>query len=133
MRICIDLDGVVCQLRRADQSYADLEPVEGAPEALRSLRAAGHVVILLTARHMKTTGGNPGLALARQGKVTLDWLDRHGVEFDEIHFGKPHADVYIDDNALRFTGWADIAPDGSNLPLSAEKARDAAEPSAGES
>jgi len=122
MRICIDLDGVVCQLRRPGQQYADLEPVEGAPEALRALRAAGHVIILCTARHMKTCEGNVGLVVARQGKVTLDWLDRHGIEFDELHFGKPHADVYIDDNALRFDSWAAIAPDGSNLPVSRETA-----------
>ena len=42
------------------------------------------------------------------------------MEFDEIHFGKPHADVYIDDNALRFEGWERIAGDGSTLPRSHE-------------
>ena len=42
--------------------------------------------------------------------------------FDELWFGKPHADVYIDDNAYRFTTWDQIADDGSNLPLSREKA-----------
>jgi hypothetical protein len=73
-------------------------------------------VILFTARHMKTCGGNTSLVVARQGLVTLRWLEEHGVEFDEIMFGKPHADVYIDDNALRFTGWDAIAGDGSSLP-----------------
>jgi capsule biosynthesis phosphatase len=131
VRICIDLDGVVCALRRPGEHYADLEPLPGAVEALRALRAAGHVVILSTARHMKTTGGNQGLVLARQGKVTFDWLDRHGVEFDEIYFGKPHADVYLDDNAVRFTGWADIAPDGANLPVSHEEAQRSADPETG--
>jgi capsule biosynthesis phosphatase len=121
VRICIDLDGVVCKLRQPGQDYADLEPVDGAPEALRALRAAGHVVILSTARHMKTCEGNVGLVVARLGKITLDWLDRYEIEFDEIHFGKPHADVYIDDNALRFESWASIAPDGSDLPTSHEQ------------
>ena len=44
-------------------------------------------------------------SLARQGPATLEWLARHGVEYDEIYFGKPYAHLYIDDNALRFTGW----------------------------
>ena len=33
------------------------------------------------------------------------------------------ADIYIDDNGYRFTNWSEIAPDGSNLPLSREKAK----------
>lgn len=127
MRICVDLDGVICQLRRPDQSYSDVEPVPGAVDALRYWRSEGHTVIIHTARHMKTTGGNVGLVLARQGAVTLDWLDRHGVEFDEIHFGKPHADVYIDDNAVRFTGWNHLTTD--SLPASSERVfQDGGEP-----
>lgn len=121
MRICIDLDGVVCQLKRPGESYADLKPVPGAAEKLRALRKAGHVIILSTARHMKTTNGNVGAAVAKIGQITLDWLARHGIEYDEIHFGKPWADVYIDDNALRFESWDDIAGSGENLPLSHEQ------------
>jgi capsule biosynthesis phosphatase len=120
MRICIDLDGVICQLKQPGQSYGDLAPVPGAVDKLRALRAAGHTVILLTARHMKTCDGNVGQAIARIGQVTLDWLARHRVEYDELHFGKPWADVYIDDNAYRFTGWDAIGDDGSGLPKSAE-------------
>jgi capsule biosynthesis phosphatase len=121
MRICIDLDGVVCQLRRPEQQYAELLPVSGAVEKLRALRSAGHYVILCTARHMKTCGGNVGQVVARQGAVTLNWLAQHGIEYDEIHFGKPHADVYIDDNAVHFVSWEAIDGDGSTLPISAEK------------
>lgn len=121
MRICIDIDGVICQLREPDQDYADLKPVPGACERLKSLRAAGHYVILFTARHMKTCNGNVGLVVARKGATTLNWLAQNDMEFDEIHFGKPHADVYIDDNAMRFESWNLILSDGDNLPLSAEK------------
>ena len=121
MRICIDIDGVVCRLRKAGQTYAELEPIPGAVERLRSLKAAGHYLIFFTARHMKTCEGNVGMVIARQGKTLLDWLARHDVAYDEIHFGKPHADVYIDDNAFRFESWDKVNADGSNLPLSTEK------------
>ena len=123
MRICIDLDGVICHLKRPEQTYADVEPIPGAVEKLVALRRAGHLVILHTARHMKTSEGNVGRAVARIGHITLDWLARHGVEYDEIYFGKPWADVYIDDNAHRFETWDAIANDGSNLPQSNEAAR----------
>ena len=121
MRICFDLDGVICKLREPHQEYADLEPVDGAVEKLRALRAAGHYIIISTARHMKTCQGNVGMVVARQGAVTLDWLKRHGIAYDEIHFGKPHAQVYIDDNALRFQSWDAIAGDGSSFPCSTEQ------------
>ena len=130
MRICIDLDGVICRLREPGQQYAGLQPVPGAVEKLRQLKAAGHYIIICTARHMKTCQGNVGMAVARQGAVTFDWLKRHNIEFDEIHFGKPHAQVYIDDNAVRFESWARIAGDGSTLPLSTEEQK--AAPSDGE-
>lgn len=121
MRICFDIDGVLCELRKPDQSYADLQPIPGAVEKLRSLRQAGHEVVLTTARHMKTCQHNVGLVLARQGLVTLEWLKRHGFEYDEIWFGKPHCDVYVDDNGFRFQSWEEIAHDGNNLPISKEK------------
>lgn len=123
MKICIDIDGVLCQLRRPEQQYADLEPVPGAVEKMKSLKQAGHYLILCTARHMATCNSNIGMAVARQGRTLFDWLAKYQIPYDEIWFGKPHADVYLDDNGFRFTNWNEIAPDGGNLPVSREKAR----------
>jgi len=121
MRICLDLDGVVCELKQEGQTYADVAPLPGAIAKIRQLKAAGHTVILHTARHMKTCQGNPGMVIARVGQITLDWLARHEIPYDEIHFGKPWAHVYIDDNALRFSSWDEILGDGSNLPRNHEE------------
>jgi capsule biosynthesis phosphatase len=122
--ICIDLDGVVAGFKRDGQTYADVAPIPGAVEKLQGLKSHGHRIILYTARHMKTCEGNVGLVMARVGNVTLDWLKRHDVPYDEIYFGKPWADVYVDDNAFRFRAWDEIAQDGSNLPQSNEKSHD---------
>jgi capsule biosynthesis phosphatase len=122
MRIAIDIDGTICSLRRPGQTYADVAPVPGAVEKLQALKRNGHYLILLTARHMATCQGNVGMVVARQGKTLLDWLARHEIPFDELWFGKPQADVYIDDNALRFTEWCAIADDGENLPKNRERA-----------
>jgi len=121
MRICIDLDGVICKLKKEGEKYEDLLPVEGAPESLQELKASGHYVIINTARHMKTCQGNLGMVSARISLITLTWLEKYSIPYDEIYFGKPHADVYIDDNAYRFTSWEDISNDGSSLPTSKEK------------
>jgi capsule biosynthesis phosphatase len=111
MKIAIDLDGTICPLKRANKSYADLEPFPGAADRIRELRAAGHYIIILTARNMSTCEGNVGKVMKNIGKITLDWLERHNVEYDEIHFGKPNAEVYIDDRALRFSSWQEISED----------------------
>lgn len=108
MRIVLDLDGVICPVKRPEESYVDLTPLPGAAGRIRELRKAGHAVIIVTARHMATCEGNVGAVVKRVGKLTLDWLEHHGIEYDEIHFGKPNADVYIDDRAIRFTTWDDV-------------------------
>lgn len=119
MRICLDLDGVICTLKQPGESYADVRPLPGAVERIRELRAQGHYIIIQTARHMKTCDGNVAMVLARQGRVTLDWLATHGVEYDEIQFGKPWADVYVDDNAFRFSSWDTLTAE--SLPQNHEK------------
>lgn len=121
MKISLDIDGVLCELRQPGQTYADVSPLPGAVEKMKALKAGGHYLILCTARHMATCNSNAGLVIARQGKTLLDWLAQHEIPYDELWFGKPHADVYIDDNAFRFTGWDAITADGSNLPVSREK------------
>ncbi len=42
MKIVIDLDGTICEIKKPDQSYADVLPLPGAVEKIRELRAAGH-------------------------------------------------------------------------------------------
>lgn len=121
MKICIDLDGVICRLKKEGETYDMLLPVEGAPESLKELKAAGHYIIINTARHMKTCQGNLGMVTARISLITLNWLEKYEIPYDEIYFGKPHADVYIDDNAYRFNSWQEISSDGDNLPVSKEK------------
>lgn len=105
VRICLDLDGVICEIRPEGVPYSDLKPLPGACEAIRQLRSEGHIVIIHTARHMKTCSGNAGQVLARIGGTTLRWHERHNIEFDEIYFGKPWADIYVDDNGFRFDSW----------------------------
>lgn len=121
MRLCIDLDGVICQLRLEHQNYQDLKPTDGAIEKLNSLKAQGHYIIIYTARRMKTHKGNTARVIADIGKITLDWLAKYDIPFDEVMFGKPWADIYIDDNAFRFSDWDNIRADCSNLPVSNEK------------
>lgn len=111
MRIVIDLDGTICPIKQAGQSYADLIPFPEAADKIRQLRAAGHYVIIQTARNMATCESNLGKVMKNVGKITLNWLDEYQIEYDEIYFGKPNGNIYIDDRALRFAGWDQISDD----------------------
>ena len=109
VRICIDIDGTVCELKNIIGSYEKVRPLQGVVEFIQKRRSEGHQIILYTSRHMKSCDGNVGLVLAKQGKILFDWLKTNNIEYDEIYFGKPHADIYIDDNAYRFMGnWSDL-------------------------
>jgi capsule biosynthesis phosphatase len=112
MRICLDIDGTICEVRGKTDDYAAVRPLPQAAERIRSLRAAGHYVILATARHMQTCGSNVGMVVARQAQTLIGWLARHGIEYDELWFGKPHADLYVDDKAFPFSGnWDEVSQD----------------------
>ena len=93
--IMVDLDGVICTEERTFERPL-AEPIAGAREALQQLRAAGHTIIIYTARNWP------------EYRVTKKWLDDHGFEYDGLHMGKPVADIWIDDRALRFTNWNDV-------------------------
>lgn len=116
MRICLDLDGVISELKGKDEDYSNVLPRKGAVEKIKALKENGCYIIIQTARHMKTCEGNLGLVNARVTQKTLEWLEKHQIPYDEIYFGKPWANIYIDDNGYRFTDWDKIEEDGSNLP-----------------
>ena len=75
------------------------------------LRADGHTIIINTARNMQTQGHNVGKVMKNVGKITLDWLDKNEIYYDEIFFGKPNADITIDDRVIKFTDWNSLDKD----------------------
>ena len=105
MRIVIDLDGTICPIKEKGQAYGELKPLEGAVEKIRQLKNDGHYIIIQTARNMATQESNLGKVMKNIGKVTLEWLEKYEIPYDEIYFGKPNAHVYIDDRAIRFDSW----------------------------
>ena len=104
MRICFDLDNTLCY----GKPYEKAKPIPGRAKLLRDLRSDGHVIIINTARYMTTCESNLGKVIKEVGKLTLEQLDAWGFEYDEIHFGKPSADLYVDDKALHVSGISNI-------------------------
>ena len=80
LRICIDLDGTICDIRHDPLTYADVKPKAHAAEKISELRKLGHYIIINTARNMGSTGHNIGKVMKNVGKTTLEWLDKNGIE-----------------------------------------------------
>lgn len=99
-RICFDLDNTLVSFPKVKNDYTTVEPIEKNIAFLKYLKTFGNTIIIYTARKMKTCSGNMGKVLQNVGKITLDTLDNFDIPYDEIYFGKPYADVYIDDLAL---------------------------------
>jgi len=108
MRICIDLDGTICNTRKDNETYLDVKPKPNARKFLLKLKKNGHEIIIHTSRHMKTCNNNVGKVFAKQGYNLFKWLEKNKIPYDEIWFGKPLADVYIDDKAEKFISWEQI-------------------------
>lgn len=99
-RICFDLDNTLVTFPFKQRDYSSVKPIQKNIDFLKYLRKFGHTIIIYTARRMKTHSGNMGGAMADIGKITFDTLEKFDIPYDEIYFGKPYANVYIDDAAL---------------------------------
>ena len=96
MRICFDLDNSIC----TGSPHRKATPAPGMKELIAGLRKRGHTVIIVSARG---TSSSPDIA----GKVDLTYkcltesqLKKWGIGYDELHFGKPIADVYVDSKSI---------------------------------
>ena len=98
-RYCFDLDNTLVSFPKIKNDYTTVEPVEKNIKFLKFLKQLGHTIIIYTARRMQTHSSNVGKVLADIGKITFDTLDKFDIPYDEIYFGKPLADYYIDDLA----------------------------------
>lgn len=99
MRFCFDLDGTLVMPSRDGR----FEPVLHAIELVKELKEAGHQIIITTSRGMAPKG-SMGAAIAAVGKETCDLLAKLNIPCDELYFGKPHADIYIDSHTLNVQG-----------------------------
>lgn len=98
MTYVIDIDGVVCTTYGTD--YVAAVPVQDVIDRIALLKQQGHRIIFHTARG---TVSNTDWR-----EVTERQFARWGLPYDELHFGKPAGDVYIDDKALNVSDWIQL-------------------------
>jgi capsule biosynthesis phosphatase len=94
-----DLDNTLVTYPVIHGDYSTVKPIMKMINLVRKLKENGHYIIINTARRMKTHSGKVGAVIKDIGRVTLDTLDKFNIPYDELIFGKPLGDIYIDDRA----------------------------------
>lgn len=100
LRICFDLDNTLVSYPKISGDYTSVDPIIKNINFAKFLKSLGHTIIIHTARRMKTHNGNVGSVIADIGKITIDTLEKFKIPYDELYFGKPYANFYIDDLAI---------------------------------
>jgi DNA-binding LacI/PurR family transcriptional regulator len=117
MTIAVDFDGVIHGYSEGykDGSIYD-DPVTGVAEAMRKMKEDGHKIYIFTTRtnklfHKKDQGD--------QIEGIKAYMKKHDIPYDKIWtFGKPMADVFIDDRAIGFRGdWKETLEDVRNFKV----------------
>ena len=103
MKIAIDFDGVIHGYSKGWNGGEIYDPpVPGSKEAMEELKAQGHTLYIFSTRTNKIFHKNDKVD---QKKAIEAWMKEHEIPFDKIWtFGKPMADIFIDDRAIGFRG-----------------------------
>lgn len=88
MIIAVDIDGVLT-VETEGHDYLNRTPNIIAKVELRDLITKGHSILYYTARP------------EQDRTVTTKWLNAHGFPNAPLFMGKPQADIYVDDKAVR--------------------------------
>jgi len=92
-RYCFNVDGTICTKTRSE--YKKARPIQKIIDMINNLYEQGHIIVIYTAR-----GQSSGVDWE---SFTIEQLKGWGVKFHEFYYGKPSADYYIDDKAVKIS------------------------------
>lgn len=113
--IVFDLDDTICFPNHSEtktyEKYGLAKPNLKVISMMRGLHDNKYYIIICSARRMVTHSGDINKIVTDIGQVTIDWLAKHDVPYNELKFGKPYSNTwYVDDKAMNLTSfykWAD--------------------------
>lgn len=97
-RFCFDLENTLIVLQPENDNQ--IETINKNIDFLRFLKKDGHDIIIYTSCGMKKYKGNVSTIIKDYSKNIFEILEKYDIPYDEIYFGKPDADFYIDDLSI---------------------------------
>ena len=97
---CFDIDNILCI--SPNNNYKKSKPIKKNIRLVNYLINNGHFVKLFTSRYMGRNKDNIKKAKAQGYKKTYLQLKNWGLKFNELRFGKPSYDYFLDDKNIFF-------------------------------
>jgi hypothetical protein len=97
---CFDLDNVICLTKK--NYYHKSSPINKSINIINKLYESGFIIKIFTARFMGRSNENVKESIKKGYKLTQKQLQKWGVKYHILIFGKPSFDIVIDDKSLFF-------------------------------
>lgn len=97
--LVVDVDDTIST--HVNRDYENAIPHYPIITRLNAMRSAGWRIVYFTARGSISCDGDLERIERERRPVLEAWMTKHGVQYDELKFGKPIGVYYIDDKALR--------------------------------
>lgn len=98
IKLVFDIDDTICNNKNRD--YENAIPFKDVIKKINKLHKQGAKITLYTSRGMVSCNGDIEKIIKKNKPVLEKWLEKNKVEYDELLFGKPLGDMYIDDKAI---------------------------------
>ena len=98
IKLVFDIDDTICNNKNRD--YENAIPYKDVIDKINELHKQGAKITLYTSRGMVSCNGDIDKIIAKNKDILERWLKKHKVKYDELVFGKPLGDLYVDDKAM---------------------------------
>ena len=95
---CFDIDNVLC--KSLGNNYIKSIPIKKNIKVVNDLKKSGHYIKIFTARYMGRNNEKQNKAKKQGFVLTKKQLKKWGLLYDELIFGKPSYDIFVDDKNL---------------------------------
>lgn len=98
--LCFDIDNVLCFTNKNNYEFS--KPNLKAINLVNHLYRKGYYIKIFTARFMGRNNENLKKAKLQGYKFTKKQLDKWGLNYHKLIFGKPSYHIFVDDKCLGF-------------------------------
>lgn len=98
IKLVFDIDDTICDNKNRD--YENAIPKTEVINKINNLHKQGAKITLYTSRGMVSCNGDIEKIIAKNKAVLEKWLLKNNVQYDDLIFGKPLGDMYIDDKCI---------------------------------